>query len=219
MVEFPPGVRVPAATLGDPALLALALADPPGTNSAAEAAATDRGVDAPELRMGRKGRSAYKDPRQSDWNAGVRELTVGLEVLLVSPGIALRAGHARTDTRCPGTRTCRRSVGFGTADGTRSLLLLLQVVQSLVWWAESELESRRRSVGRWQSLPSLDLAFLALVSRSSCFALARRTMARRERRSGRRVGVIGGLFPRWGLETVRAVIQYSLICALVSSLS
>lgn len=84
---------------------------------------------------------------------------MGLVVLLVSPGIALQAGHARTDTRCPGTRTCRRSVGFGTADGTRSLLLLLQVVQSLVWWAESELESRRRSVGRWQSLPSLDLAF------------------------------------------------------------
>lgn len=61
MVEFPPGVRVPAATLGDPALLALALADPPGTNSAAAAAATDRGVDAPELRKSKDVRSASRN--------------------------------------------------------------------------------------------------------------------------------------------------------------
>ena len=90
---------------------------------------------------------------------------MGLVVLLVSPGIALRAGHARTGSRCLGTRTCRRFAGFGTVDGTRSLPL--QVVQSPVYWAESESESRRRSVGRWQSLPSPDLAFPVLFLRSS----------------------------------------------------
>lgn len=124
------------------------------------------GSTRPSCVRARRVSKASRKTRGSLTGMQVRELTVGLVVLLVSPGIALRAGHARTDSRCPGTRTCRRSAGFGTAGGTRSLPLL-QLVQSPVWWAESESESRRRSVGRWQSLPSLDLAFPALVSRSS----------------------------------------------------